>query len=353
MLLRNRLKRERVNLLTWKNKKFWMLLSILGAGIFIIAHTNIKLPEDENLSSGNSSVQEKKPDIDNYGNVQGYEYQFKRETNQNRYRLKDLDYAFWDGIEFSQKQYLQGICFTEEYVFVSAYLDDEDSLGEIMVFARESGEYVATFGLDAESHLGGITFDGSEIWICNSTKQALERISYQALCVLVEQHPEEMIDITNLVEVYPIENHPSSIAYYDGFLWVATHNKWLNSTMVSYQYDAEQDLLLEENICWIPSKVQGVAFGQEGEVYFSCSYGRMNSSYLKKYASVKELAQDIDLYDCSIEMPPCSEGIALYDNKLYVLFESAGEKYYAGTDGLGKSRSPIDQILILDTQMLR
>ena len=54
--------------------------------------------------------------------------------------------------------------------------------------------------------------------------------------------------------------------------------------------------------------------------------------------------------DCMerIEMPPCSEGISMYQNKLYVLFESAGKKYLEGTDGHGKSISPLNKILIID-----
>ena len=46
-----------------------------------------------------------------------------------------------------------------------------------------------------------------------------------------------------------------------------------------------------------------------------------------------------------VEMPPCSEELAFVDGNLYVLFESAGEKYLEGTDGNGKSISPIDKVL--------
>ena len=44
-------------------------------------------------------------------------------------------------------------------------------------------------------------------------------------------------------------------------------------------------------------------------------------------------------------MPPCSEEIDCYNDTLYVMFESAGEKYLEGTDGKGTSLSPIDKIL--------
>ncbi len=47
-----------------------------------------------------------------------------------------------------------------------------------------------------------------------------------------------------------------------------------------------------------------------------------------------------------IEMPPCSEEIELADGQIYVLFESAGEKYFEGTDG----KAPVDQVLLLERE---
>lgn len=37
-----------------------------------------------------------------------------------------------------------------------------------MVFDRETGEYMVTLGMDENSHLGGIAFDGDNVWVCNS-----------------------------------------------------------------------------------------------------------------------------------------------------------------------------------------
>lgn len=46
-----------------------------------------------------------------------------------------------------------------------------------------------------------------------------------------------------------------------------------------------------------------------------------------------------------VEMPPCSEEIAIADDNIYVVFESASRKYFEGTDGNGASSSPIDKVL--------
>ena len=44
------------------------------------------------------------------------------------------------------------------------------------------------------------------------------------------------------------------------------------------------------------------------------------------------------------------EEIDIDDGNLCVIFESAGEKYFEGTDGKGVSTSPIDKILQIDLE---
>ena len=46
-------------------------------------------------------------------------------------------------------------------------------------------------------------------------------------------------------------------------------------------------------------------------------------------------------------MPPGSEELDVSDDILYLIFETAGEKYLEGTDGKGKSLFPLDKILMI------
>ena len=346
MLLRSRLKKELVNLLTWKNKKFWIILIVFGIGLLITTKYKNQLPEDHG-SLGNSVVQTRLDKIDNYDNVDSYRYWLYAGTSERLHLLKDVDFSFWNEIPFRIDQYLQGICFAEEYLLVSAYCESEDMLGELLIFDAKTGEYLLTLGMDEESHLGGVTYDGTYIWVCNSKKQTLERLSYQVICDLLKEHTGKMVNVTNLVDVYSVENIPSCITFYDGSLWVATHQKWGSSRMVRYYYDVENDSLSSQSWYRIPSRVQGVAFREDGAVMFSSSYGRRRSSCLVQYTSLSALSDKLYHWERMIEMPPCSEGIAYHEGKIYVVFESAGEKYFAGTDGYGTSLSPLNRILII------
>lgn len=329
MLLRSRLKKEPVNLLISKNK------IILGFIIIYVAFgLTISSPGDI-LSPGDS--------IENRYYVESYPY------HSDSIYLKNLDYSFLNHISFLKDNFIpQGLCITEDYVLITAYVDDTDCLGALMVFDKESGEYVFSLALDSNSHLGGIAYDGENIWICNSNDNTIERLRYDVLRFIAFFHSGTTIDLRNMMEVYSLDCIPSGITYYDGKLWVVTHKIWTNSHMQEYRYDLEENMLMLCGTYPIPAQVQGVAFDEKGQVYFSISYGRRNSSFIKKYGSLPELENNVNAYSKEIEMPPCSEQLWYSEGKLYVLFESAGKKYRKGTDGLGKSLCPLDRILVID-----
>ena len=342
MLLRNRLKKELVNLLMLKNKKILCLLFVLTL-LFM-------LPEDKELSSGNSNVRARMAGINNYDNVSNYEYK-SEENNESDIlvtQLKDEMYAFKEDIEFLiGEEFPQGLCITDEYVLISSYSEEKNEFGKIRVYDRETGDCLLTLLLDSFSHVGGLAFDGRYIWICNSYNMSLERLSYSFLNKMIEDNRECEVDARSIVDVFRVENKPSSVTYYDGLLWVATHSVLSDSKMIAYELDERKNRLNARIETWIPSKVQGVAFSEDGEVYFSISYGRKNSSYVKKYASIASMSNKFDSYIQCIELPPCSEEIVCFEDNLYVIFESAATKFLYGTDGKGQCYFPIDKILII------
>lgn len=318
---------------------------IMGCGWYHMTEKN--MPEDKDLSLGTSVIRSYMEKIDNIANVENYKY-FTRGYHAQKNRLKDISYVFSNLIDMPKDMYPQGICFSDEYAFITAYSDDKETLGKVMIYDKSTGELVLTLGMDENSHLGGIAFDGYNVWVCNSSKMALERISYTFISVAIQNNRGKCVDIRNLVETYPVNVIPSCITFYDGLLWVATHAKHTNSQMVSYHFDVINNKLSFDNIFYIPPKVQGITFDENGRVILSTSYGRRNSSYIKIYSSVNAMSVNLEMYDEMIELPPCSEGIAMDDQKIYVIFESAGEKYLEGTDGNGKSIAPLDKILIID-----
>ena len=228
---------------------------------------------------------------------------------------------------------------------MTAYTADKNEPGALMVFDRENGDYLVTLGMKKDSHLGGVAFDGENLWVCHSNSNTLERISYEYIRLIAEDAPGYCIDASAISDEYHLRNTPSCITCYGGRIWVATYNKMFRSNMYAYTYDTQSDKLVALSNYNIPCKVQGIAFDSQGAVYLSTSLGRSNSSYLKVYSSLIALNQSPSTPSVKVEMPPCSEEIAIVDNSLYVLFESASSKYFEGTDGKGTSVAPIDKVL--------
>lgn len=268
--------------------------------------------------------------------------------NAKKY-LKGKNFYFLEKFDLIQgEEYPQGLCITEEYIFISMYSGIRSDLGKVKVFDKNSGEYLLSLGMDKKSHLGGITYDGTYIWVCNSSKMSLERLSYALIKQMIREHKGKMIDVRNIVDVYGVKNIPSCVTYYDGYLLVATHSIFTNALMMQYKFDQIDNKLYMQEAFLVPPKTQGITFNNNGEVYVSTSYGRMNSSYIKKYNSIYSMTNNTKNYVEKIKLPPCSEEIVFENNKLYVLFESAGKKYLEGTDGKGKSITPIDKILVIE-----
>ena len=120
------------------------------------------MPEDERLSSGNSIIWGKLGKINNDVNVNRYKYQLQNgtENTKTEFCLTDTEYHFWEELSYLEAdEYPQGLCFTEEYVMVSAYSGNRSKLGKIKIFDKQSGKYLLTLGLNENSHMGGIAYD--------------------------------------------------------------------------------------------------------------------------------------------------------------------------------------------------
>ena len=335
-----------------------LLLMVFGVVLGLSAKSIHGTPEAADAASGVSSS------IDCSRSVMEYAYDHEGNRNPGLFLLKDCDFSFLDDLSipgmpatrdadlenqiiYSSSQCPQGLCLTDDYILLTSYSSDTSYLGELLVFDRESGDYLSTFGLDSTSHLGGITFDGSNVWICNSAEDSIERISYDFIQLMAGKNTGQVIDATSVVDVFRVSNSPSCICWFNNRLWVCSHQLMGSGQMIAYSYDSAANQLTVLSSFRVPAKTQGIAFGDDGKVYISSSYGRRSSSYLKIYESVSSMSAQPTAPLLEVEIPPCSEELVLDGDRVMLLFESAGEKYYEGTDGNGSSLSPIDRILIL------
>ncbi len=296
-------------------------------------------------------------------NIQLYSYGASSLTRSPEKKLADMNYRILEDLDipgmpdtrfedyitnklFSVDQCPQGLCVTEDLILVTSYsTGGKENYGCLYVFDRDTGEYLMTLSMKQGSHLGGICYDGESLWVCHSNYRAIERLDYALIKELAKHKPGRTIEFPSEHEEYRVFNSPSCITYFSGKLWIATHTRFFKSVMKSYRYS---DGSLEEcEEFAIPDKVQGVAFDEDGHVYLSTSFGREKSSYIKVYRSAYDLSKHPEKPAECVEMPPCSEELAIAGEELVVLFESGAQKYMEGTDGKGKSLAPLDHMVAI------
>lgn len=322
------------------------------------------LTEIEDCSEGNLILFAKwTKKISGSRNIQLYSYGAgsltrspeKKLANMNYRIMEDLnipgmpDTRFEDYITnklFSVDQCPQGLCVTEELILVTSYSTGSgENYGCLYVFNRETGEYLMTLSMKQGSHLGGICYDGKSLWICHSNYRTIERLDYALVRELAKHAPGRTVVLPQEHEEYRVLNSPSCITFFSGKLWIATHTRFFKSVMKSYRYS--EGALEECEEFAIPDKVQGVTFDKDGHVYLSTSFGREKSSYIKVYKSAYDLSKHPENPAECVEMPPCSEELAIAGDELLVLFESGAQKYMEGTDGKGKSLAPLDHMVAI------
>lgn len=139
----------------------------------------------------------------------------------------------------------QAICFAGDYLLNTAYCMDDIHGSCIYVYDRYSGAFLQTLVLEKKSHVGGIAFDGENIWICHADSFHIQRIPYDVLVKYVKKtkkyinyNPEELKLSDDGNGLHGVSKKPSAIAYNpkDGYLWVTPFQADESTVMVAYEY---------------------------------------------------------------------------------------------------------------------
>ncbi|MCU6708365.1 hypothetical protein M6D81_06520 [Paenibacillus sp. J5C_2022] len=283
----------------------------------------------------------------------------------------------------------QGLAYMPEndWLLISYYREDgKPSL--LAAVDKKSGEFVKAVELFEENgapytgHAGGVAVSRSHIWISSGGS-----VYWMNSERLIEAENGGQLTFQGAVLT---DTRASFVSYADGILWVGEyaqgvdyptgeHHYRLNregqehrAWAAGYKLDMETDHLpvregndsllpaVPDYILSIPDRVQGVAIAN-GEAWLSQSYGRNNSSELTGYSvdiqqgEPHEMAsiegKDVPLWflDGMNQLkqhiiPPMSEGIVNVEGTLYILVESAAQKFVTS------SAYPIDRLIIWNSE---
>ena len=234
----------------------------------------------------------------------------------------------------------QGMTYSGNYIYVSAYDHSEANNSCIYIINMSTKKLVKTVWLDNKNHVGGITTNGTYLYItCGN------RIGVVSLSTVNSAKNNADIELTYI----SIENDVGglvrcSTCVYDSstnLLWVAQYNETDTEGDYAYAYKVNgiKSLTYSAKIK-DPQYTQGLFF-EGSTVYYSTSYGRNRDSLLYKCTWGGDDGDYWYKTQEIIKMPPTSEGIFKCGNIMYVLFENASY-HYMTSDNIPKY--PVDRI---------
>jgi hypothetical protein len=222
-------------------------------------------------------------------------------------------------------------------------------------------------------HVGGISTDGNYLWVSSGGSV------YKFLKADILDRNQKM-DVEALSQ-FPVETRASYCTYYNGLLFVGEfanysfpyiYRIWRPTDPSHHQkdqkgrkkyawicaYDSKSDMKTPVRVLSVRQKVQGIAITDD-YIFLSISYGQRKNSKLAIYRNPfsepphrhveSESGEQVPLWFLdesswlkTISLLPMTEGIAVVDGKLAVLYESAAEKYRDDTP------APVDRILYYD-----
>lgn len=283
---------------------------------------------------------------------------FLKYIQSNRYLVSNSIVDFEHQIEIPEIEdnwIPQGICKTDDYLFVSAYDPkmEEGKSGEggrpsvVFVIDNQTHKHIKTLSfegevegevIDVRSHFGAIDYvDKTNIlYIADSTNGILWQVSMDAIYSAID---EEGKSAKVSVETILVEREVkiSFLTYHNGLLYIGQHDKDSESENFMIGYDLSSNEAKTDKIS-LQSKSQGITFvDHKDQLYLltSCSRGVDNPSTLvveKIEEATDEKGNVILKKDIvkELDLPNMSEDLYVDGENIYICFESAAEYYNKG-----------------------
>ncbi|MBQ4068162.1 MAG: hypothetical protein IJC76_02810 [Lachnospiraceae bacterium] len=288
----------------------------------------------------------------------------------------------------------QGICRMDNYILITAYdgiakKDKRIYTSEIKKYEKENlymnrgkrnsviyiltvdGKYITTLVYDKACHMGGITYDGANVWIAEDENgvSAISKADILRATNIAISKGAKSIELKgiNKVAISRLEK-ASYCTYFDNKLWVGTFWEKKEGDIYGYSisYLRGKPILTPSRHIKSPKKTQGMCFYKENNIVYlalAISHGRNNDSKilcykLNTYYTTTTRKSDGSLQITrpkaykTIYLPPMLEQISMNGVFMYSIFESGARPYIDGTDGDLTTDTPIGYYCIFDANKI-
>lgn len=244
----------------------------------------------------------------------------------------------------------QSITFAGNYLLMSAYDYTKAQESVIYILNKNTRKYITTLVLPHTGHVGGITFDGTNIWITYGKKVQSFRYS---LITSAAVSGKPYVEIFSLLNTCQLSDTVSYLAYYKGKLWAGAYNEKLKKYMYGYTIQNKTGVptLKMTDRMLMPNRTQGVAFTSGGKMLVSrsCQTKKGRSGFLScldTYKPTWNLGKKSikkNKRKKSVPLPPMNEGIAISGSYTYIIYESPA---------FSECEAPVDRITAFKTKKI-
>lgn len=250
----------------------------------------------------------------------------------------------------SSKMVPQSIAFAGEYLLISAYDLSGEQESVIYIMKKSTRKYITSIVLPHRGHVGGMAYDGKNIWISYGKNVQCLKFSVIDSAAKSGKAYSEVYSFTTQIAV---PDTASYVEYYKDRLWVGTYNETAKKYMYGFVIENKTGVptLKQTNKMLMPNRTQGVAFTSDGEMIISrsCQTRPGKSGFLCRldvYKPTWNLAKKSVKKNSkkkTVQMPPMNEGIVVSGAYTYLVFESPA---------LTECPAPVDRVVAFKTTKL-
>lgn len=254
----------------------------------------------------------------------------RKHGNYNKsYIIPGLAGTNTDGF-YSTSMCPQGITFAGSYFLLSAYDREYEENSVIYVMHKAKKKLLLTVVLPNQTHAGGITYDGYNVWITQAKK--MHAIPLAEFENAIAEGKKTYLAAYKVTCALP--QPASALTYYKGMIWGASYDELEPGYLAAYKIDDKEGIpvLTNQLLVQASTKIQGLVFTSGGKLILSRScqtnpqkrgFLHVLDVYKPNLSKLEEGVITLGKIKKSITMPTMNEELAISGKYLYVNFESA------------------------------
>lgn len=244
----------------------------------------------------------------------------------------------------------QSITFAGDYLLISAYDYSKKQESVIYIMDKNTRKYLTTLVLPHSGHVGGIAFDGENVWVTYGKNLQNFKFCHIQSAVISGKPYYELYRFSSVI---PMPETMSYVTYYKDRIWGAAYSETAKKYMYGYTIGNKSGVpvLKYTNRIQMPNRTQGVAFTSSGKMIVSRSCqtkkGRRGfMSQLDTYKPTWDFKKNTIKKNSrkkTVKMPPMNEGIAISGSYTYVIYESPS---------FSECQAPLDRVTAFKTSTI-